>query len=99
MKGAASLWTVAKRSCGGPRIDAEMKMKLVDGLELGDLEKQGPAVGQDMRRADGQRVVARHAGVPRSRARASRSRCCSDSSRPGRNGCRAARRLRGRAGG
>ena len=38
-------------------------MKLVDRLEVGDLEEQRPAVGQDVGRADRQRVVAGHAGV------------------------------------
>ena len=35
-----------------------MQVKLIDGLKLGDLEEQRPAVGQDVGRADRQRVVA-----------------------------------------
>ena len=42
-------------------VGAQVQVKLVDGLEVGDLEEERPAVGQDVGRADRQRVVA---GLP-----------------------------------
>ena len=68
-------------------IDAQMEMELVHRLDLGDLEEEGPAIGQDMSRLDGQRGRGPACPGAGAKARESRSRYCSGSSRPGRNGC------------
>src|SRR5262249_51239517 len=42
---------------------SQMQVKLVDGLEIGDLEEQRAPTGKDMGRSDRQHVVPWHAGM------------------------------------
>ena len=78
---------------------ADVQVQLIDGLKVGDLEKQRPAVGQDVGRADRQRVVAGLTRMPRRELGRAVARRCSGSSRPGRNdgsACSATSRSSGR---
>ena len=52
---------VDRRAGAGPQV----QVKLIDGLKVGDLEEERAAVGQDVGRADRQRVVAGLARVAR----------------------------------
>ena len=97
MNGAASRWTVAKRSIGAPAVRAQVQVELIDGLKVGDLEEERPAVGQDVGRADRQRVVAGLAGVPGRELGRAVARAVAVVPRLGEMAVRPARRSRGRA--
>ena len=88
----ARLCTVAKRSIGAPVPAAHMQVKLIDRLQLGDLEEQRAAVGQHVSRPDRKRVMTDLSRDGESTARASRSWVHSDSSTPARSSDPRARR-------
>ena len=69
----AELVDGGERSAARPASTSQVKMKLIHRLDLGDLQEERPAVGQHVGRPDRERVVARHARVPRATARASRT--------------------------
>ena len=87
MNGAASRWTVAKRSMRRAGVDPQVEMKLVDRLEVGDLEEQAsgrrPGRGPS---GSASGIVAGHARVPGRELGRAVAACCSGSSTPGRSG-------------
>ena len=65
MNGARQLVDRREEIDGLARARAHVQMQLIDGLKVGDLEKECPAVRQHMGRADRQHVVAGLPRVPR----------------------------------